>query len=69
MILATRKYHEECGQPLKWPKPGEKYGSKYRGMPLPGAHRQTIPVCLFWEEADHEMSVHTKLPAAGAGAG
>lgn len=37
MILATRKYHEECGQPLKWPKPGEKYGSKYRGMPLPGA--------------------------------
>ena len=36
MILATRKYHEECGQPLKWPKPGEKYGSKYRGMPLPG---------------------------------
>lgn len=35
MILATRKYHEECGQPLKWPKPGEKYGSKYRGMPLP----------------------------------
>lgn len=37
MILATRKYHEECGQPLKWPKPGEKYGSKYRGMPLPEA--------------------------------
>ena len=37
MILATRKYHEECGQPLKWPKPGEKYGSKYMGMPLPEA--------------------------------
>lgn len=34
---------------------------------LAAAHRETIPVCPFWEEADHEMSVHTKLPAAERG--
>ena len=33
MILAVRKYHEDCGQPLRWPIPGTKYGTRYRGMP------------------------------------
>ena len=35
MILAVRKYHEDCGQPLRWPIPGTKYGTRYRGMPEP----------------------------------
>ena len=35
MILAVRKYHEDCGQPLRWPMPGTKYGTRYRGMPEP----------------------------------
>ena len=35
VILAVRKYHEDCGQPLRWPIPGTKYGTRYRGMPEP----------------------------------
>ena len=35
VILAVRKYHEDCGQPLRWPMPGTKYGTRYRGMPEP----------------------------------
>lgn len=35
MILAVRKYHEDCGQPLRWPMAGTKYGTRYRGMPEP----------------------------------
>ncbi len=33
VILAVRKYHEDCGQPLRWPMKGTKYGTRYRGMP------------------------------------
>lgn len=35
VILAVRKYHEDCGQPLRWPMAGTKYGTRYRGMPEP----------------------------------
>ena len=35
VILAVRKYHEDCGQPLRWPMEGTKYGTRYRGMPEP----------------------------------
>lgn len=35
VILAVRKYHEDCGQPLRWPMPGTKYGNRYRGMQEP----------------------------------
>lgn len=35
VILAVRKYHEDCGQPLRWPMAGTKYGTRYRGMPKP----------------------------------
>ena len=35
VILAVRKYHEDCGQPLRWPMPETKYGTRYRGMPEP----------------------------------
>lgn len=35
VILAVRKYHEDCGQPLRWPMLGTKYGARYRGMQEP----------------------------------